>query len=571
MRNITFTSLLLGSVLSGFSQTEELRYHKGIDKRLGKDDNHQYTIHVKYGSYVSFDVMQKGVDLAVDVYTPSGAKLQTFDSPNGSQGREVISFDARTQGYYKISIYPLSQPDIPDSMRQKYKENNQGSYAIQNIDVLSYSQRKKILAGEKQQQQQFVDWLTTNAHPLKSVIAESGFEDLQWLKPILQNVKYVGLGEATHGTREFFQMKHRMLEFLVKEMGFTFFSIEASYSGCKNINDYVLHGKGDAQKALASQGFWTWDTEEVISMIEWIRSYNQTVPEHKKVQFYGFDIQINGKGGGVAKLRNYLNKVDTTLTRAHELFFWQLYRADHGPKGDTAKMIKQKHLALLDTMILKKTPYILSSSKEDYEDALKYAKVIAQYLDAYIMDAHDPRKKEREWRDYYMATNFFDLIQKYPDAKVVIWAHNGHINKDANTYVNGGVKPFGSYLKETYGNAYYAMKFAFSKGAFQAINREKGLQEFVVPAAQKKSLDWYLASAKTDKYIIDFSQKDLPLYVQNIMSAGLRSRTYGASAHPKTVNSDYVSYVPTYIPKEFDAIIFIDNTTRARPTSTGVR
>jgi len=66
---------------------------------------------------------------------------------------------------------------------------------------------------------------------LKSVKAESGFEDLSPLKNVLKDVQIVGLGEATHGTKEFFQMKHRMLEFLVKEMGFTVLALEFNYIG----------------------------------------------------------------------------------------------------------------------------------------------------------------------------------------------------------------------------------------------------------------------------------------------------------------------------------------------------
>ena len=81
-------------------------------------------------------------------------------------------------------------------------------------------------------------WIADNAIPVKSFEAGHGFEDLQPLKKILKDVQIVGLGEATHGTREFFQFKHRMLEFLVKEMGFTVFAIEASYPECFNINNY---------------------------------------------------------------------------------------------------------------------------------------------------------------------------------------------------------------------------------------------------------------------------------------------------------------------------------------------
>lgn len=67
--------------------------------------------------------------------------------------------------------------------------------------------------------------------------------------------KVVGLGESTHGTREFSQVKHRLLKFLVREMGFNAYPLEASYAACQPINDYVLYGKGDLETALTGQGY----------------------------------------------------------------------------------------------------------------------------------------------------------------------------------------------------------------------------------------------------------------------------------------------------------------------------
>ena len=80
-----------------------------------------------------------------------------------------------------------------------------------------------------------VAWLKDQAIPLKSEVFGSGSEDLTPVARIFRDVRIVGLGEATHGSREFSQFKHRMVEFLVQEMGFTVFAIEASYPECLNI------------------------------------------------------------------------------------------------------------------------------------------------------------------------------------------------------------------------------------------------------------------------------------------------------------------------------------------------
>jgi erythromycin esterase len=136
-----------------------------------------------------------------------------------------------------------------------------------------------------------VDWVRANAIALSTVEAGRGFADLQCLRGIIGDARIVSLGEATHGTREFFQLKHRSLEFLVTELGFAFFGIEANYPECLRVNDYVLHGKGDPAEALAGTRFWTWDTEEVLALIEWMRSWNRA--HARKVKFYGFDMQFS--------------------------------------------------------------------------------------------------------------------------------------------------------------------------------------------------------------------------------------------------------------------------------------
>src|SRR3990172_5734025 len=82
--------------------------------------------------------------------------------------------------------------------------------------------------GSAARSQEPVDWVKANAIRLTSPVAGHGFGDMQPLKNLIGNARIVSLGEATHGTREFFQLKHRMLEFLASEMGFTMFSIEAN-------------------------------------------------------------------------------------------------------------------------------------------------------------------------------------------------------------------------------------------------------------------------------------------------------------------------------------------------------
>ena len=134
-----------------------------------------------------------------------------------------------------------------------------------------------------------IQWLREHAVPLQTVEAGHGFTDLQPLGLMVGNARIVELGEATHGTREFFQLKHRLVEFLASQKGFTIFSIEANMPEAYRLNDFVLNGVGDPKQLLKGLYFWTWNTEEVLDMILWMRDYNKS--GKGRIEFTGFDMQ----------------------------------------------------------------------------------------------------------------------------------------------------------------------------------------------------------------------------------------------------------------------------------------
>lgn len=146
-------------------------------------------------------------------------------------------------------------------------------------------------------------WLRGQGFPLATVEAGQGFDDLQPLRAMIGDARIVSLGEPTHGTREAFQLKHRLLEYLVTELGFTLFSIEASSPESFRLNDYVLRGEGDPRALIKGMYFWTWDTEEVLAMVEWMRLHNQAaLPEGRRpVQFTGFDMQTDTVALSIAR------------------------------------------------------------------------------------------------------------------------------------------------------------------------------------------------------------------------------------------------------------------------------
>lgn len=133
------------------------------------------------------------------------------------------------------------------------------------------------------------EWVRTSAIRLRTPVAGNGFDDMAQLTKVVGDARVALLGEATHGTREFFQLKHRMLEFLTTKMGFSIFSIEANMPEAYRLNDFVLHGQGDPVKLIKGMYYWTWDTEEVLDMVMWMREFNKSGKGH--LEFTGFDMQ----------------------------------------------------------------------------------------------------------------------------------------------------------------------------------------------------------------------------------------------------------------------------------------
>ncbi len=158
------------------------------------------------------------------------------------------------------------------------------------------------------------EWLRTTAIPFDTAEPGRGFADLQPLKKVIGSARIVALGEATHGTSEFFKMKHRLTEFLASEMGFHLFAIEANMPEAYRVNEYVLTGKGDPKELLRGMYFWTWDTQEVLDMIVWMRRFNQS--GKGRIEFLGFDMQFGQVA--LANVRAFVAGVDQDYVAALE-------------------------------------------------------------------------------------------------------------------------------------------------------------------------------------------------------------------------------------------------------------
>ena len=225
----------------------DLILHEELNLGIHRGQEHGYLLTARKGEFFEILVQQDGIDLEIEVNFSNKEEDLYFDSPNGDNGPEVIEFEAKKRGRVVVRVRPLSGPE--------YEDVKFGFYTIHFIDKKSPKEYAALKRKRKEEKKALEEWLKLNAVPLSTVEAGSGFEDLMPLKEVLKDKTLLGLGEATHGTREFFQMKHRLLEFLVTELDFTVFAIEASFARCQYINNYVLDGVGSLDTAVAIQVF----------------------------------------------------------------------------------------------------------------------------------------------------------------------------------------------------------------------------------------------------------------------------------------------------------------------------
>ncbi len=544
------------------SQSKFLEQENSIDKKLIKGDIHSYTIMLQIGEYASCIVMQKGVDIAIDVINPSKKKIQTFDSPNGTEGPEPVNIIATETGNYELHIYPMNdQSYLTDSAsKAQFAQQNQGLYSITDVVKLSVDDYKKKLEKEAADKILFTKWLTTNSHSLNVVDAGNGYNDLQPFKQILKDINVIGLGESSHGTSEFFRMKHRMLEFLVNEMGYNSFYIEASMARCRYINDYVLYGKGNLDTATVIQGFVTWRVEEVRNMIEWIRVHNKTVAADKKVKFMGYDLQ--GNDYAWKNLKQFYKSVNPSMNLMIDSLIKLTEKAAKLSNAPSAKeqqdgavlfaIANKSCVEILNDICLKQGQYEYATNKALYQQNLMNIKLILQEIESYKDGVNDRR-------DYYMAQNIMYLLNnEKKGAKVVVWAHNGHIEKLSSTSYNS----MGYYLSQYLQNKYYALGFEFYEGSFQTRNwdinnHSRNWDIVTIGKPPVESLAWYFNQTGKTKLFIDFRNSG----TKNVAAFNqpFAMHYFGSGYSPK---SNIIVYPDNL--KNFDGMIYIKQSTAAK-------
>jgi len=407
-------------------------------------------------------------------------------------------------------------------------------------------------------------WLNSNAIALASVDAGTGFADLDALGPSIGDARLVGIGEATHGSSEFFRFKHRLFEFLVERLGFRTFVMEAGYAEGLVIDQYLQTGIGTAADAARATRFWTWSTPEVAAMLQWMRDYNADPAHSSKIHFYGDDMQFPGSSASYAV--EYLEEVDAAAVTG-ALAAVARFTDDNFPFGYAQLPQAQRDadeaalVALLASFDAHEAQYVAASSQRAFDLARQAVVVTIQgkhYWESSFPD-------DLLLRDDAMATNTLWAMNE-AGGRAMLWAHDFHV---FGAPQEGWYNTQGTHLRAALGNDYVAIGQEFDRGSFTALKESAakgvgypitGLVQFTVGSSAEGSLNDALASARPSRYIVDIRQAMGDPMVGGWWSAPHGERSIGAVyLHP----ADPYFYEPQIAPAGYDMLVEMDTVTAA--------
>jgi erythromycin esterase len=324
------------------------------------------------------------------------------------------------------------------------------------------------------------------AYPRREVEAEPSADALDWLHKrvvglegpglprelarVFPGARVIGLGEATHGTREFANLNRRIIEELMRAGRLRAIGIEAAWAESLAINDYVLHGRGDVREALTRMHFWTVRTAEMVEVVESVRRWNRGRPLAQRVRMVGIDMQFSA--AAVAALGTY-------LTRTSDPQAGRVVRSLEALSTDPTEPLSpdqaRKVRLVLDRLLLRfdarRADYLRRSTVEEWTIARHHVEVLSQFAHALQLAG---RPMALEVRDAAMARNSLWLEQTY-GGPVVVWAHNAHVAR-----LGYGVPSMGEVLSSDLGARYVSVGYLFEKGTVRAKDGK--------PAAESKGV-----------------------------------------------------------------------------------
>ena len=378
------------------------------------------------------------------------------------------------------------------------------------------------------------------------------------------------LGEASHGTAEYYTWRAAISKRLIQEKGFDFVAVEGEWADSYRVNNFIKGEKQDSTAVISLLRHfnrwptWMWGNYEVAELVAWLNAYNQSQPAADKVGFYGLDVYCLWES--MEELMPYLEGKDASVVKAarrvHACF--QPFSGDgleYAKAVASAAPLCRAEARRLWQSVQKLTKKLPGNSEAEL--VMEQYALVALNAERYYRTMVQSSSASWNIRDRHMAQTLDRLLQFHgPEAKVIIWAHNTHVGDARFTDMKlQGEVNLGQLARKEYGeeNVFIVGFGSYTGSVIAAGGWGSPIQEMEVPVAAPGSWEHILHQLSPANKII-FS-KDIRKNKYLRQSVG--HRAIGVVYNPKL--EEFGNYVPSVIPNRYDAFIFINQTQALHP------
>ena len=408
------------------------------------------------------------------------------------------------------------------------------------------------------------------SHPLASDA------DLDPLIDRVGDAKVVLLGEASHGTAEYYSWRQRISERLIRERGFDFIAVEGDWPDCYQVNRFVrgLDGPDEARDVLhvfERWPTWMWANEEVVALASALRKINDARPAERRVGFYGLDVY--SLWDSLHRVVGYAKKHSPELLDkvrcAYRCFEPFADVEEYARAASWGVESCEDEVAAMLADFASRWPALKADDPEAAFDAEQNALVVKN-ADAYYRTMSRGGGESWNVRDRHMAETLGRLLDRHgPQAKAIVWEHNTHVgDARATDMARAGMVNVGQLAREKYGRRDVAIVgFGSHRGTVIAgAEWEAPMERMTVPAARPGSWDDLMHRAFSEDRLLILDRGDGRGPTGAPADDRLRTRrghrAIGVVYHP---DAEYGNYVPTALADRYDAFLFIDESHALHP------
>jgi protein-L-isoaspartate(D-aspartate) O-methyltransferase len=396
------------------------------------------------------------------------------------------------------------------------------------------------------------------------------------LEPLMRRIgesRVVLLGEATHGSSEFYRMRARISRELIEKKGFSFVAIEGDWPDAARIDHYVRHAGYPPSEWTAFARFptWMWRNREVADFVEWLRGHNADAEAKRRVAFHGLDLY--SLHNSIRAVVRYLDDVDPATARVARYRYacltpWQSDPAVYGHAALTGhyQSCEPEVVSMLTDLLEHERAYAERDGAR-FLDAAQNARLVAN-AERYYRVMYYGSRASWNLRDTHMFETLSTLLAFHgPQSKAIVWAHNSHVGDASATEMTArGEFNIGELCRKAYGAAAYAIGFGTNGGTVAAATDWDGPMEVKrVRPALDGSYESLFHEAGEAQWLLPL-RAPLRDDVVPALSAPLLERAIGVIYRPRTERESH--YFEAVLPRQFDEYIWFDTTSAVAPLTT---